>query len=158
MEKCDRFLKSYSLTLVGLFPARSMRQAKLHLEHLSSMLYLSESVPSRIATRQITRASFSFHQGSLDYQSLSCHASPFLSCSSFFFTCYSAISGPRVQVCFEQLHFVIGFAVIAPKLLAVDKVSDVTNHFTGFQFPGLTWVLEGPMIRRASERNTVINP
>lgn len=96
MEKCDHFLKSYSLTLVGLFPARSMRQAKLHLEHLNSMLYLSESVSSRIATRQITRTSFSFHQGSLDYQSPSCHASPFLSCSSFFFTCYSAVSGPRV--------------------------------------------------------------
>lgn len=133
MEKCYCLLKSYSLTLFGLFPARSMRLAKLHLEHISSTLYLSASVPSRIATRQITRTSSSFHQGSLDYQSPSCQASPFLSPLLLLFSLATLLfQGLACRFAFEQLHLVIGSAAIAPKLLAVDKVSAVTNRFTGF--------------------------
>lgn len=78
------------------------------------------------------------------------HVHSSLPCSSFLTHC-STISRPRAplfqglvcRLAFEQLYFVTGFVVIAPKALATDKVSVVTNCFTGFSFPGLIWVLGG---------------
>lgn len=97
MGKCDHLLKSYSLMPFGLFPARSMRQAKLHLEHIGSTFCIwckhIQSYCYQAGNQYVLLASTT--EAWITKVPLVGLLSP-LPCSNCFFTRCSAISRPRV--------------------------------------------------------------
>lgn len=131
--------------LFGLFPARSMRQVKLCLEHVGSTSYLDTNIPSHIDTSQETSTSFQFPSAEpgLPKSLLLGFSFPFFRAPPAFSFTALLFQGLMCRFAFVQLYFIIGFVLIAPKLLTIDKVSAVTDSFTGFSFPGLVWVLWG---------------